>query len=54
MDPKLKWNDKKGEFDVIKGHVDSKKDNKQRHHHMILIAEPQTGKTGVYLKVSSI
>lgn len=54
VDPKLKWNDKKGEFDVIKGHVDSKKDNKQRHHHMILIAEPQTGKTGVYLKVSSI
>lgn len=51
VDPKLRWNTTTYKFEPKKNHVDYLDDKKRRDHHLILIAEPQSGKTGAYLQV---
>ena len=54
VDPKLKWNQNSCQFEPNKDHIDTKPDKKIRDHHFILIAEPQSGKTGAYLQAISL
>ena len=51
IDPKVKYNDATKRLEPKEKHADEFKDGKPRHNHFLLNAEPQCGKTGVYLSI---
>ena len=60
IDPKVKYNKTKFELIAKEGHIDAKKSKnmeglvkKSRKNHFLVDAEPQCGKTGVYLDLIS-
>ena len=60
IDPKVKYNKTKFELTAKEGHIDAKKNKnmeglvrKSRKNHFLVDAEPQCGKTGVYLDLIS-
>ena len=51
VDSKIRFKDH--DFEAIKDHYDTIEIKKERNNHFLLIAEPQCGKTGVYLQVNA-
>ena len=54
IDAKVKYDEKTFKMKLKGDHFDKIKDNKPHDNHFLLIAEPQCGKTGVYLHVISL
>ena len=55
IDPKVKYDQSKFKLTAKEGHIDSKAGERlPRKNHFLLVAEPQCGKTGVYLHLISL
>ena len=54
IDPKVKYNKTNCQLVAKSRHIDYIKDKKKRMNHFLLVAEPQCGKTGVYLHLISL